>query len=309
MGRRTALGFFLLMITTRLALGQVATTDLVPAAPSVTAPGQIFADANLVPDNPAAMQWGKPSRFAIGNIAAERSPLGVPTVNFDGYYAGLRYMQDTFAAGGEVVNLNGDRNLYDESDQSGAVSYQAGDIIALGAGLRNGSVSYGSRSTLTGYNLGVSLKVGETIYLGYGGGREHLKVKDATDVLQVDNTRGYTMYGAAFRSERGLRWYLGYDVIEAESRHDEFGNVFGGFKSNALTVQAIFSDILLSFSQVTRDVKESNAQLKTTVADLGYAPKKGLFAAARLINSTEYNSSGQKSAEDQMTALSIGYLF
>lgn len=306
----------LLALAPGLALAQVATTDLVPSAPIVLSPGAGFvgpADANLVPDNPAALAWGDPSRLGLGRIMdTEHQPVGQPVDKFDGYYVGFRWLNEPLGVAGEQVNLSGSGLSYDESNTHAAVSYQATDAIALGAGLRAKSVDYGGSSSddMNTFNLGLSVRLGETIFLGYGMGRDDLERKIA-NVVQINDDRDYTMYGAALRTKGSVLWYLAYDVIDAS----DFNQVSGatawgsGFSNNTLTLQVNFGGVLLGYQSVEVEYKDGGRKVDGRVMDLGWAPKKGLSVSGRVVDTGEKDNAGAKIADDKMTAISVAVLF
>ena len=84
------------MCTVTVANAQVAVPPVNPAMPDIAAPpGQV--QAGFVTLNPAATQWGAPSRVGLGIVQAETGGEGQKTVDFEGRYVGLRLVGEIFS--------------------------------------------------------------------------------------------------------------------------------------------------------------------------------------------------------------------
>ena len=199
----------------RLAWAQVAAPSLFPS--------------EFVTTNPAAMQWGGPSRAGIivGEGRTTDDPQASNGTTRIGA-AGFRGVWDSFAIAAEGARgetTSGDVDTVLEQTQ-GAVSLRVLDSLALGAVYQESSFSeeqptgfdIAVDSTLTAY--GASLRVAEFLFLGYGQGRESIDVEftfPASSTPAFSDERDVRVYGAGIRAGSNFRIHVEAYKIEWDS--------------------------------------------------------------------------------------------
>lgn len=291
-----------------VAQAQVAVTELVPAAPRFYFSGGLgFTNATVTPDNPAAITWGEPARFAAGRIDLKTKNPAVPgsEANFSGYYAGYRGVTDTFAFGLEHVTTSQDSGGFqDEKLTNGHLAFQALDGLSLGAALEKGEVNNGTVTTkLDSTVLGLSVSLKEKFYIGYA------IIDDSySDSTGVDDSRDGNMIGLALRLEGGWNWLLAYDKID---RADFTGGGPGnGYDATTFTVQAQASEWTFGIQDVTVKGKGAGSgSFDALVYDLAWAPEQGIGVGLRYSDGDQSNAGGGIVQEDKMTAISVLYQF
>ena len=131
--------FIVLILAVHTVQGQVAVPAFAPASPKLLVPGLTVPDATLAPENPAANHWGAPARFGLGQIAAELKQevtLGTDVErDFDGIYAGFRWVTDAFSLSVEAIDVDSSDGAYDARVTNAALSLLAADFLAVGLGL------------------------------------------------------------------------------------------------------------------------------------------------------------------------------
>ena len=292
-----------LLLVAGVAHAQVAAPELTPAAPRYYLSGlQGFNGATLTPDNPAALQWGGPTRVAAGAVQLKEENAPAPEQTYKGYYGGLRWVSDRWGFGLEHLSVKNDNGPVKETASSGHLSYQLLEGLALGAGLDRGKTDTGSGSADTEENtFGLSVNLKKVFFLGYAIGRD--KYENSAGVTGARDT---TLIGIAIRTEGTWRWHLAWDQLDK----DNFDNNVGiGFDATTLTVQLGAGNWLLGAQQVKIDPKGSTSQFKANVIDFGWAPEKsGLTLTAR-VSDGEVTDTGAVNQTDKGQSITIGYLF
>lgn len=305
---------FLLMVLAvhSLAHGQVAAPALPPSSPQVDIPGMTTPDATFAPENPGAMQYGAPSRFGLGQIRSrikQETALGnTTTTHVDGYYAGLRWATDSFAAGGEIVNLEDSDNSSDYSADvmNGAISFAVAKAIAFGAGLDTATIDSGNaQDKIRGTILGFSLNFDEKLFIGLALGRDYLN-RD-TGVDDFDSDRAVQKLGLAFRlGKTGQALHLEYYTISRDPHEDNNGFEFDEQDSSHIVVEGNLGNWVLSGHYADFQIDDMDGT--TTVAELGWAPKKGLAVMGHYERTLAKTDSGLDT-DVQATAISLAYQF
>jgi len=275
------------------AHAQVATTDLVPAAPFFTHPQATGLNgANITPDNPAALAWGTPSRVAIGALKGkfeDNLTPPSPTVDFDGKFGGLRLVGETFGIAVEQLTVD-EKNPPPGSPSNLDKSNDLQVSLALGKWLAFGIGAGKSKSEATGDDIsrkeaGISLRLNEIFYLGVAAYQDENTPIGL--VPSVSDKRNGTLYGIALRTEGNIKWYVAYDALALNSfDFTPFGGpLSGGFDLSRFSVQAHAGWFLVGASVTDIDVKNyggGKPTVKHKAVDLGFAPMQGLTVTARV---------------------------
>ena len=114
------LALVLVVMLAPMAQAQVAVPGFTSGAPRVLMPGGIIPSrATFTTPNPAAMQWGAPSRAGIGQIDGTReNKINDSTSDITGVYGGLRYVADKGSIAVESTRLESTSSNYDFSESS-----------------------------------------------------------------------------------------------------------------------------------------------------------------------------------------------
>jgi hypothetical protein len=298
--KRAALTALLVLLAGLLgtAQAQVATTDLVPAAPTFIHPNALGANtANITPDNPAALAWGTPSRIAAGMIkGTDDNHAAATSRDYKGDFYGVRLVGSTVGLAAEQTAVKDDSSLnlgtLDKSNDV-QVSLNIGNWLALGVG--GGKTT--SDATLTDMSrkeLGASVRMGDVWYLGLAA----YKDTDSPAGLGTSYDRTGTLAGIALRTEGAWHWYLAYDHIKLDN-FDFLGGPQGGIKNDRFTVQLLAGPLLLgaSSAKITPLGTGTQPDVKHRAVDVGWAPMTGLTVSARL-QSTRLTGNGNDETLD-----------
>lgn len=303
MKRLACIAALLLVWSLGTAQAQVATTDLVPAAPNYLNHNLFgFNSASLTPENPAALAWGNPSRVAAGYIKGNHDVP--PSAKFSGEYAGARLVGKTFGLGLETSKVKDDSSNNDGTlDQSSNVqlSLNLGSVaLGLGSGkIKNNPDNVDAKRT----EAGASLRLNEVWYFGLGAYQD----KDTPSGTNTTYKRNGTVAGVALRTQGQWHWYLAYDYIKLNN-FSISGTDTGGFNTNRFTVQLAAGNWVLGAASAKEADKSAGAthDWKTTTLDFGYAPMKGVAVSAR---SQTTKATGSSTEKITTNSLSVAYLF
>jgi hypothetical protein len=305
--------FVLAVHTTHSAYGQGAAPDFAPAAPITIIPGDFVPDANFATQNPAALQSGTPSRFGLGQIDSEverdNGLGGTDKTNYDGYYAGLRWVSEVFAFGGEVVDLEDDDGDFEVAVRNAALAFPAAKILSVGLGLdtydvESGGVSYEGRTP----TVGIDLVLNEIFFIGLAMGREyqHVKVDQGDD---YDSDRAVQTFGVGMRTGGrggGAQFHLEYYVLQRDPHEDPANFEYDEQDQSHVVLEMIWSNILLSAHVV--DFEQDTNDGVSEIFIVGWAPKKGLALAGQLERTASEDGGGAET-NATTTTISIGYQF
>ena len=312
MQRMLILGVALLAtLAAGTARAQVATTDLVPAAPVFIHPNGIGANgANITPDNPAALAWGKPSRVAAGVIKGTIKLPGLPNADYSGNFLGARAVGETFGVAIEQQKIDddsiGNKGTLDKSND-GQLSINFGKRFAIGFGI--GKTSQSANATeMSRTELGGSLRLGEVWYVGVAGYQDKLTQTGTTEVK-----RNATLVGIALRTEGTVTWYAAAEQIKLND-FPFTGGPGSGIKDKRLSVQMQAGWLLVGLSSTKVAVISSGTgtppDVKHTVVDLGIVPMSGLAVSARVQSTKIDDPTGTPPKADiDTTSLALTWLF
>jgi hypothetical protein len=305
MSRIVCIGVLVSLLGMGVARAQVAVTELTPAAPRYFFSDALgIASATVTPDNPAAVQWGAPSRVAFGVFRLNETDPSTPGSDqtFKGKFLGFRGVGERWGFGIESLTAERDTATFKESASSAQLSYQVIPGLALGGGLERSKQDTGANTdTLKGRTFGLSVNLNKFFYLGYAMGTETLDTGAGTS-----GSRDTTLIGVAVRTEGSVRWHLAWDELDKD---DYNGSVSGkGFDATMLTVQAGLGNWLLGGQRFKLEGKSASLDVRSTVFDVGWAPEKGLTVTGRLAKS-ETTTGGTVTKKDDLRAVNIAYLW
>jgi hypothetical protein len=274
------------------AQAQVAAPDFLPAAPRYFLSfAPLINGTTLTPDNPAAQQWGGPSRIVLGTMRLAET-VGT-TVDYSGSYGGGRLVRPGWSAGVDYSDAKGPSQH--ERTAGLSLSGLLGDSLAVGYGYESYQEVIGA-DHFKDNALGLSWRLGKSFYLGAGASASSYE----NGLITAD--RKTTMYGAALRTEGDTRWYIAYDVLDK----DDFSNgVLFGVKESTAALQAAFGGLVIGASQIKIDVKGSGATATEKFFDIGWVPPKG--GVSVVLHSMNGSTSAGQSGKG--TNLTLAYLF
>lgn len=319
-------GLLLVLLAAPPVWAQVAVPELVPAAPrlyGVTTP--VFARSSVTPPNPAAMQWGAPSRIGGGWLEGDsedtRPALGTSD-KLRGQFGGVRWVGETVSLGLEVLNVDTDypNSSIEEGGGAAAFAFAPLDNLAIGVSAEasereeTGAIP-DRRLDLSGRALGASWRIGETLFLGGAVGRDYLDVQDletaGSPTLKTD--RGYTMLGIGLRGGGGMVWHLEYDVIDRRNFRDRFGNsIFRGYTLQQGAVEVGFWGLLFGYASYRADVERPPAlgdmDISGFTLDGGILPLPGISIMGRL-ERTDVEVAGVKTTDEDVVSAMLTWQF
>lgn len=300
-------GLLAAVLAAGVAHAQVAVPELAPAAPRYYDAGTLgFNSATLTADNPAALQWGMPSRVAFGLIELEEQTTAgtTRTSEFSGNYVGGRGVWEGWALGAEHLAVDEDApGEGEETATSVHLAFRVLDALALGAGVDQAEASSGTASNeIDSTTFGAAVNVDDQFYVGYA-----LSQDTFEDSAGTSADRDASMLGFGVRIESDWRWHFAYDVLDKDPFDDP--NPFGGFEATTLTGQVLAGELLVGVQRVEVDDADGGDAFEATVFDVGWVPESGLTLTGRLADGeTTAGAGGVQRTHDHLS-VSVGYLF
>ena len=306
----------LLLLGARSVPAQVAVSRLVPAAPSVGDPVESIPTASFVTANPAAMQWGPPTRWGAGSLSAERIqslPLAqaatATRIEFGGQYVGGRSVEEDFSFAGEFLQIADETNTFLIADWdvlSAGVAFKSGETITFGASLeRAGTTNLGNSLNFNSTNLGLSVKLSRSFYGGLALGTETV-----SSSFRGDENRSVQKLGLAFFTGRTVKWHLeGYQI--AKDAAPRFGDEFSSVTTNGAVAEVLMGPVLIGLSGTSSEKEEAQKRVKTAALDLGWVPKRGwsLILHSEAAVTEDLGGASIVEFETTATSVSIAFLF
>lgn len=308
-----------------LCLGQVAVPEIGPGSVRVydTRP-TVLPSNSIVPENPAALRWGSPSRVVVGGLRGHASTAtqGASTRD-DGSFSGFSLVGQAGAVAGESTHLltqfpiNGTTVPHVEKWlQSGALAFGAPETLAWGAGVTHFHADavpgYPAAAPITqadshGWNAGLSWRAGEHLYLGgvYG---EEKGFLDGTFTGRVDRRHG--ALGVGLRGGGTIIWHLEADRIRYDDFLDRHGFVhLPGYGITQYTAEAMLGSWLFTYCGYTlKDSKGNAPDVQGYTADFGYSPLSGFNLTWRYEHS-DGTQQGTRVTAQALNALTLAWLF
>lgn len=308
-------GFSLFLLVWLIGLparAQVAVPSLVPAVPRVGDPILGIPTASFVPPNPAAMQWGAPSKWGLGKINAERrvtEPTVGTLVEFGGLFIGFRKVDKDISFAAQLLELSDETNavrLADWNSLDAAVAFQSGDSIAFGVGLnRVSNTSQGDSLEFNTINLGMSIEIKRNIFAGFSIGTE-----DISSSFNGNDDRSVQKYGVGYRTGGSFNTHFEFYIVDRDQA-DNSAAEFSDVTSQVLVAEFNLNGLLLAASFNRSQRSRLDLETTTLVLDFGWAPKNGfslIFHIERTAgkDSTQFNESA---FESDISSLSASFLF
>jgi len=297
------------------APAQVAVSTLVPVSPNITGTPDTLS-AGFVTPNPAAMQWGAPSRFGLGYGEGEVEPDAGDQTDFNTKFGGGRLVGMRFSASAEGVSVR---------DGEGPLDFAA-DVTtaALGVRLFSPLVAGALYSTaknrdglvesdVTSWSVGGSYRFGEWLFVGGSYGEDSLKVTDSTDPLETvefDDKRPVLMYGAGIRVGGKFRVHLEVYGVDRDAYEFE-GSQFGDSETTAGVAEVGWGPIVAGVRVISVNANTFglDSKTQTQIYDVAWAPLLGLALGVHVERSElELDQSGAKT-DTRLTALTLAYQF
>jgi len=308
-----------LCLLTGVAHAQVAVPSFNPGAQGGTA------------TNPAAQQWGAPSRVVAGMTQGTNvvtPAVGTDDFEFDinGNFLAARGVGESWAIGAEGSSQTFESTAPDGFDVSGsvgtteiAISGLIGDYLAIGIGQQSSSYvvddDYTEEATLP--LIGVSLRIAETIFLGAAGGNETLSWDpDLPNGLEFEESRQVVRYGAGFRTgddTSGFR--VEYNVETRQPITVEIApNVevdIAESVSNTASLEFKVANIMVGGTVRNTEADESGDVVNRTTTDIsiGWVPMQGLTVVATASSGTATNDSNDDEEKTSLTSVAVGWMF
>lgn len=292
-----------------------------PATAQVAAPA--LTPFSFVTENPAAMQWGTPSRIGAGLTTGQTvtNPVSPSHDNGSGVDGGLRLVGARFSIAAEAGELQSDNKPNNnqaeyQNTARGALGVRLGDHLALGIGQSNeesqgAGIMAPTRVTLATPQFGASIRLGEWFFLGGALGTDYIKFEDQANAKNdFSTTRNVYKYGVGIRTAGSIRTHLEYYVVD-RSRFTE--SSLPGGRDNARTGVAEFNFGGFLIGYATTHVERDQGQPTTDIdrGDIGYAPFAGLTIVARGQVETDKLPAGAPYKTQTLTTytLALTYLF
>jgi len=297
------------------AQAQVAAPSLVPTAPRVLDPTSVPAEANFTPANPAAMQWGAPSRVGIGTLRSRLTSDAPNTddLTYQGNYGGARLVGESLSLGAEVASISEVESTFalDNSSANAALAAQFGGWMAFGVGYASNTIEFGnSTDESTTPSGGVSLRLGESFFVGGALGEQSLSHSD-DDPLSPDfeASRRVEWYGVGFRTGGDVLFHAEINV--ENRRHYEInGRESGGYRVQQGVLELNVWNILLAARAGSVDTKiKGKSPLGYTAADIGWAPLQGLALMLHVERLQDDDTASGYTDTFETTAASVAYQF
>jgi hypothetical protein len=269
------------------AQAQVAVPEIGPGTVHLYDSREPITPSNtIVPENPAALQWGSPSRIAFGAVRGDKSDsVDGKSSSYNGHFGGLRWVEPRTALALGTLDYHVDfpaAQLKTKVD-TGAVSSSAPDWLAWGLGASHVRMSRQSPTLSQAldahdWTFGLSLRMGEHAFLGGGYGKDTANLTSAAYTGPAD--RSHYMAGVGLRGGGTLVWHLEADRIHRGAFTDPSGIAqVPGYDMTLGTVEAILGRWLFSYgsySTTSISFPAPGSQVKGYNAAFGYAPLGGI---------------------------------
>jgi hypothetical protein len=291
---------------------QVAAPSLMPAFPTVFGSPDL-PSLEFVTPNPAAMKWDPSTRVGA---AAGQLRISAPgsTIDYTLSAAGLRWASQRVSVAVEVLRAEDtDATLIDKTSvQSAAVAFLPTPWLAAGVGQAENDTSSNAvtelKDRVTGNSWGISARLDEGIYFGYGGGQERLQRTYTQIGASVDDTRHVTFYGVGYRQTGSIAVHVEAYRIE----RDPFliPGATRGAASAVVLGEVNWRELLLGYrdTRTTGEDLGAHYTITSTTVSLGWAPRSGLAVVAHLAAGHYNNDFGTKYDADTR-AVVVAYQF
>lgn len=313
----------LLGLCVPLAQAQVATPELAPAGLRVyDSRFPISPMINIVPENPAAMQWGAPSRIGVGLLDGNKSDAfdGVSS-SYDGNFGGFRWVRQRFSLGAETggftVEFPGAPPLarLEKKQSSFALAFSWPESLAIGLATHKWtddtlSPPGGQRDTLefSSWTAGLSWRLGETFFVAGAFGQEDFQ--RTFPAVPGTEGRDHYMAGLGLRGGGTLIWRLEVDTFHHDDFKDPVNMGFApGYDLNQFSAEGILGGWLLGGAAYDlKGLQPMAPSISGYSLDVGYAPLTGLTLTWRYEHS-EKNAGGTPISKEELNNAVVTWQF
>jgi len=279
---------------------------------------------SFVTDNPAAMQWGKPSRIGAAYSKGElvTDPATVKDGS-EGGSAGIRLVDRPASGALDYSRIESTTRPFGQSEYDDvlriALAISLGKQISLGVGQTNeqietGGVSGQLRDSLETPLYGVTLRPAEWFYLGGAGGKENIKHDNLNfPAANYRTTRDVYLYGAGIRTAGGdgaAEVHIEYYVKDRGKYAD--ASVAGGRENSRTATGEFLVASFLAAIAVTHTERETGFPTSDeNRVELGLVPQRGYALVVRGQETTDKFPAGASIAtrRDTVYTLAIIYQF
>lgn len=283
----------------------------------------VLPSNSIVPENPAALRWGGPSRVVAGGLrgAASTATAGGST-SYNGTFAGLRAVgqMGAFAASTTHTTVKfpvaATLPRREKWMDSLALAFSYPGQLAWGVSATHyhadSTPGYPPIASINqedshGWTAGFSWRMGEHLFLGGGYGEDKADLKGAY-TGRTDRRHG--MVGVGLRGGGTLVWHLEADRFRYDDNTDPAGLVrLPGYEVTQYTAEGILGSWTLTYSGYKlQDTTGPAPQVQGYSADFGFTPLYGLNLAWRFEHS-DSTDNGTKVASQEVNALTVAWLF
>ena len=306
------------VLSASLIQAQVALPRIIPGAPRIlNTRFPIEVGNTIIPENPAALQWGGPSRFGGGEIAGVSSHAVTQLEgDISGRFAGFRLVGETVALAGETIDISLESNFgfpVEKSAATLAFSFSWPESYAFGYSATSSELNETSLSGTTSAEFekklfGVSWRMSDSWYIGAAAGTEEatLSLPSSSQNLKRD----IFMSGIGFRHTGGVIWHMEISMTESDPFEDQTGALSSGHLIRQGVLEAAFWNLVFGYTSF--NLKGSGTRADETIEgftlDFGYAPFSGFTVTGRFERST-YEASGFQVAIEETNALIVTLQF
>jgi hypothetical protein len=320
----------LLLAAAPWAQAQVAVPEIVPGAVRLyDAALPIVPSISVVPENPAALQWGAPSRLVGGALKGKRSEaLDGDSSDYKGTFGGFRWVKERVSLAAAALDYSVDfpaatpEHHLERQLNAGAIAFSWPETLAWGFGVNHfhsktlpGGVQAEDSS---GWSSGLSWRVGEHFFMGagYGEDKADLTVTQAPGgstplpPTVVQARRSTSVVGAGLRGGGRLIWHVEADRIHRKDYQDgDRVTRQPGYNLDLVVAEGIVGDWLLTYNgYVVTPLGTQSEEVHGYTAAFGYAPLHGLTLTWHFEQDTHTLNSVDLSKE-QINTLALSWQF
>lgn len=277
---------------------------------------------SFVTDNPAAMQWGQPSRMGAAYSKGElvTDPATVKDES-EGGSLGVRLVDRPASGALDYSRIESTTRPFNQSEYDDvlriALAISLGKQISLGIGQANeqietGGVSGQLRDTLETPVYGVTLRPAEWFYLGGAGGKESVKHDNLNfPAANYRTTRDVYLYGAGIRAgspDSAAETHLEYYIKDRSKYAD--ASISGGRENSRTAVAEFEVASFLAGIAVTHTERDTGFPTSDeTRMELGLVPPRGYALVVRRQETTDKFPAGASIASRTATVYTLAIVY
>lgn len=321
--RKTIVLIALTFIIAAPVRAQVATSSLLPGLPVLQ--GTAIADqatGGIVTANPAAMQWAIFSEVTVGKGDGDQTHSSLGDASVKPRFYGLRWTGELFALGvdrmqSEVDYGPNDTRIVAGNSAAGVAAKPLG-WLAVGASAESrrhreysssGAVTTASDHDTRTY--GLSLNLGDAVYVGYAEGKNSFEDPSTSPLQQ--GKRDETVWGAAYRYVGDWKVRVEYDRFGHEPQeYDDGSGSWGAVNMGQGTVELGYGNFLVGYSGYEGSVNllgsPYSLALDGSMVSLAFVPEAGPALSVRREKST-IKVQGFLKIEDELTMAALSWVW